>query len=166
MHMTAQRNSCLELPCWRMNSMNVKPNHGEINKHIFFKNTIIYRVMNKLRHKWATGQQQITHRYISISQMKILNATSGLLLPDCWLIRICWEQVPKYFTAECFLAEFSPGATAAAKSLAGSAKNPWYLQMQRGKHLTNPATTVVLGGKLPGPLVVPMKAPGLPVMCP
>jgi len=31
--------------------MNVKPNHGEINKHIFFKNTIIYRVMNKLRHK-------------------------------------------------------------------------------------------------------------------
>ena len=51
MHMTAQRNSCLELPYWRMNSTDVKPNHGEINKHIFFKNTIIYRVMNKLRHK-------------------------------------------------------------------------------------------------------------------
>ena len=63
-----------------------------------------------------------------------------------------------YFTAECLLAEFSPGA--------GSEKNPWYLRMQRGKHLTNPATTVVLGGKLPGPLAVPMKAPGLPVLCP
>lgn len=105
--------------------------------------------MNKLRHSEQLDNN--SHRYISISQLKILNATSCLLLPDCWLIQnLLRTSKSSVFHSWVSLAEFSPGA--------GSAKNPWYLRMQRGNTLQTQQRQLCCG-QAPRPSCCPHEGP-------